>query len=615
MNRIAQDLTIKARSGLPVSLAALSLTLLIAFASPAARAATQCVNQTGHDGCFTTISAAVAAAASGDTVKVAPGTYREDVVIGKSLTLVGQRRNKTIIDATGLANGIYVDGLDNANLSQVTVAGFTVENANFEGILVTNASDVTIWGNTVTGNDLALQPLIPTCNGEPAFETAENTDCGEGIHLIGAVHSTIADNLVEKNAGGILITDETTTSHDDVITRNLVRDNLYASGITLVSYSTATTTDQAGGFNNNTLSNFMLTSVGNGQYDFSFSGSDVGSGVFTTAATGTPGKFLITGVTGTADGSTITGVVPAGTFPSLYPSDNLLYDPAVINPPNQDPAELDLTGVSFMTASGTNYNLYYGQFRTGDPLDTYDLLSLVQATPQPASSKTMSYGIYNTVISDNDSAHNGFGGRSGSGGGGVALMAPGFGNSTYANTVINNRLVGNSLPGVLLYDNAYSTQSGAQPNPDLSRNAILNNFIAGNGPDPSAPTPVPTGISAFGLAPIVSLSISGNWIEDEDIDVAINTASTVDIHLNDLLSRRVGVDNLNKGSLIEANQNWWGCPGGPGAGGCSSVTGGAEVYFTPWLTRQLDLANPHDPGWDRYFRWDRYFICDQFDNF
>jgi hypothetical protein len=607
MNHSAHDPVIKARSGLRRSLVALSLTFLIAFSSSSARAAIQCVNPQGHSGCFTTISAAVAAAASGDTVKVAPGIYREEVVIGKSLTLLGQRRDKTIIDAAGLSNGVYVNGLYNAGLAQVTVAGFTIENANFEGILVTNASDVTIWGNTVTGNDLSLQPSIPACAGQPAFETAENSDCGEGIHLIGTVHSMIADNVVEKNAGGILITDETTTSHDDVITRNLVRDNLYASGITLASHSTAASNDQAGGFNNDTLTSWTLTNAGSGQYDFSFSGSDTGSGVFTTTATGSAGKFLITGITGTANGSAITGVLPAGTFPSLFPSDNLLYDPAIISPPNQSPSELDLTGVSFSTASGTNYNVYYGQFRTGDPLDVYDLLSQAQTTPEPAPAKTTTNGIYNTTIADNDSAHNGFGG--GSGGGGVALLAPGFGNSTYANTVIGNRLVGNFLPGVLLYDNAYSKLSGEQPNPDLSRNAILDNFIAGNGPDPSAPTTVPTGISAFGLAPIVDLSISGNWIEDEQIEIALNTESTVDIHLNSLLDRHMGVDNLNKGGLIEASENWWGCSGGPGANGCTTIDSGPVVTFAPWLSRPLDLAYGRDRGWDRYFD------CDRFNNF
>lgn len=48
-----------------------------------------------------------------------PRTYAEEVVIGKSLSLVGSWRDKTIIDATGRAAGMYVDGLDNPSLKDV----------------------------------------------------------------------------------------------------------------------------------------------------------------------------------------------------------------------------------------------------------------------------------------------------------------------------------------------------------------------------------------------------------------------------------------------------------------------------------------------------------------
>jgi parallel beta-helix repeat protein len=51
-----------------------------------------------------------------------------------------------------------VDGLDHPGLRAVVVSGFTVTNANFEGILVTNAAEVTISGNLVTGNDKNLNP-------------------------------------------------------------------------------------------------------------------------------------------------------------------------------------------------------------------------------------------------------------------------------------------------------------------------------------------------------------------------------------------------------------------------------------------------------------------------
>ena len=97
----------------------------------------------------------------------------------------------------------------------MVVTGFAVENANFEGILVQSASLVTIWGDHVLDNDQSLVSSSAMCPGPPGFETSEPNDCGEGIHLMGVDHSTVADNVVERNAGGILVTDETAANHDN----------------------------------------------------------------------------------------------------------------------------------------------------------------------------------------------------------------------------------------------------------------------------------------------------------------------------------------------------------------------------------------------------------------
>ena len=198
-------------------------------------AATLCVNA-GRLGCYSTIGAAVSAAVPGDTIEVAQGTYKEDVIIGKSLSLIGKNSANTIIDATGLANGVYVDGRDHAGLSHVVVAGFTVANANFEGILVTSSSLVTIQGNQVNNNNRSLDFANASCPGLPDFETAEGVDCGEGVHIMGVDHSTIANNLIESNAGGILISDETAATHDNLIISNIVKNNTLDCGITIPSH-------------------------------------------------------------------------------------------------------------------------------------------------------------------------------------------------------------------------------------------------------------------------------------------------------------------------------------------------------------------------------------------
>jgi hypothetical protein len=219
------------------------LRLLMVFyfcSSQAAVAATLCVDAAGKHGCFVTIKAAVTAAARNDTIEVHDGIYKESVVIGKPVSLMAGDARKVVIEAMGLPNGIYIDGIDNADLSHILITGFTIRNANFEGILVTNASSVTIQGNHVENNDKSLKiGPPPSCSGIPSFETSEGLDCGEAIHLSGVHHSIVANNIVENNAGGMLLSDDTGATHDNLISGNVVRNNPFDCGITLASHPPA----------------------------------------------------------------------------------------------------------------------------------------------------------------------------------------------------------------------------------------------------------------------------------------------------------------------------------------------------------------------------------------
>lgn len=256
-----------------------------------ASAATLCVNPGGTSGCMATISAAVAAAAPGDTVAIAPGTYKDDIVIMKAISLVGPRSGGATIDATGMANGIFVDGMaaaPNAGVSNVLISGLTVRNANFEGILVANASDVTLLDNHVVDNNRALDIADGKCPGIAAFETNEGDDCGEGIHLMGASGSSVIDNEVDYNSGGILISDETGASQGNLISGNNVHDNPFDCGITMASHGPATsvipTAKLSFGVVHNTVAH--NTSDHNG---FEVPGAGAGVGIFapfpgTTAA-------------------------------------------------------------------------------------------------------------------------------------------------------------------------------------------------------------------------------------------------------------------------------------------------------------------------------------------
>lgn len=221
------------------ALFACACVVLAAFFCQNAPASTLCVNPSGTHGCYTTISSAVSAASAWDVINIGPGTYKEDVVIGKPLSLIGSGAWSTIIDATGLANGVFVDGFDNPGLAHVTVAGFTVKNAQWEGVLVVSASDVIIRDNTIKNNTQA--PAVFTgnpgaCSGQPSFELDETGDCGGGLHLIGVWESTVSGNLITQNDDGILISDETAASHDILITHNSVVNNPGECGVVIASH-------------------------------------------------------------------------------------------------------------------------------------------------------------------------------------------------------------------------------------------------------------------------------------------------------------------------------------------------------------------------------------------
>jgi hypothetical protein len=125
----------------------------------------------------------------------------------------------------------------------------------------------------------------------------------------------------------------------------------------------------------------------------------------------------------------------------------------------------------------------------------------------------------------------------------------------------------------------------------LNDNVIVGNHISGNGADTEdAVTPGPTGINAFGLASITGTVITGNVIEDEAVDLATKTPAQVNVHLNDLLGEKIGVDNLGTGT-VDATENWWGSPGGPGVEEATSVSG-PGVFFTPWLRHPIPMVSP-----------------------
>ena len=246
---------------------------MLAFAiSQAATAKTLCVNPSGSRGCYNSIQSAVNNASPYDVVMVATGVYHEEVDIGMPLSLRGAGAQASVIDAANLNHGVFVDGYDHPGLHDVSVSGFTVKGALYEGILVVSAWDVTIRNNRIVNNDtvpgLQFTGELTGCPGQPGngtYETDESGDCGGALHLVGTAYSVVSGNVITGNADGVLISDETAESHHNLLTHNRIVDNPLECGIVLASHPPAGTTSNPAkhyGVDFNTIADNV--SVGNG---------------------------------------------------------------------------------------------------------------------------------------------------------------------------------------------------------------------------------------------------------------------------------------------------------------------------------------------------------------
>jgi Right handed beta helix region len=197
---------------------------------------------------YSTIQAGVNAAPAWSTVVVCPGNYHEQVVIRKPLTLVGLHAT---INQQGVTPSLVVNVPHVGKLtifagvvilsSHVSIQGFKITNALGEGILTAgiygDISNITIQHNAVVHNDLGGGVPPVSTYFECAPEGTVPGDCGEGVHFIAVENSLIRGNFIAHNSGGMLLTDETGPTHNNLIEDNIVTLNETDCGITVPGHN------------------------------------------------------------------------------------------------------------------------------------------------------------------------------------------------------------------------------------------------------------------------------------------------------------------------------------------------------------------------------------------
>lgn len=168
---------------------------------------------------YSTINLAIDSAFDGDIIFVRSGTYNETLLLNKSLSLVGENKETTIINGHNEAPVVYIckDG--------VNVTGFTLLNGDFP---LPHSPDFP-WGTRLAG--------IHLHNVRNCRITGNNiANSGCGIWLVEAHENNISRNYVTNNDYGIRFKSSTNNQfRNNSLSNNLY--NLYFSDQTFQSLS------------------------------------------------------------------------------------------------------------------------------------------------------------------------------------------------------------------------------------------------------------------------------------------------------------------------------------------------------------------------------------------
>jgi parallel beta-helix repeat protein len=150
---------------------------------------------------YPTIQEAINHANEGDMVFVRNGTYYENVVVNKTVSVAGEDKATTIIDGGG--NGVVVSlEANNSNFSNFTI--MNSGNSDYDCGVSLNSSGNNLRANIVTGNQNGIL-VNPGCVDNTVTENTVSMNKVYGIHLWYSNGSILNGNTVTNGYDGIII--------------------------------------------------------------------------------------------------------------------------------------------------------------------------------------------------------------------------------------------------------------------------------------------------------------------------------------------------------------------------------------------------------------------------
>lgn len=163
---------------------------------------------------YTTIQGAINApeTSDGHIIRVDSGTYYEEVVVNKSVSLIGEKESPPVIDG-GESERPFVMIVHAPN---VEITGFTIQNSSrlhdiSYGMQLKDTENITITNNTIRTNRYGVS--LNGANNTKVFDNTIIDNYVFGIVFYDSNHNNIIRNTIAKNPNGIYIASSTSQSN------------------------------------------------------------------------------------------------------------------------------------------------------------------------------------------------------------------------------------------------------------------------------------------------------------------------------------------------------------------------------------------------------------------
>lgn len=195
-------------------------------------------------GNYTTIQDAIDNALPGDFIFVHNGTYYENIVIDKPLSLDGENSNTTSINGGSSGNVVSITA------SYVNITGFNIEASGYDPFLVRggirvggaleSAHNCKIFNVTLSGNQAGVVLASSRDNVVMGNYLVDN---GIGIYIDGSHSNIITENTIADNGKGVSLFQ----AHGNIISNNMLIDNRDGLSIRISTETTVTDNEMIGG--------------------------------------------------------------------------------------------------------------------------------------------------------------------------------------------------------------------------------------------------------------------------------------------------------------------------------------------------------------------------------